>query len=80
MERELAGVSVETFLRFVMSRVLRICYRSPLLSIFCHIFRIQTVTLKPKLVLLFYKHAYICYDKVFEGNVIRPCFEFFIFV
>ena len=50
--RKLAGVSVETYLRFVMSLVLQIRKQFLTFSLFCNIFCIQTVILKPKLVLL----------------------------
>ena len=51
MDRKLAGVSVETY---------EYCEYATVFAVFsiCYIFGIQTVALKPKLVLLFYIHAY----------------------
>ena len=48
-------------------------------SLLCCIFRIQTVILKPQLVLFFCKHV-LYHDKVFEVNVLRLCFGIFTFV
>ena len=53
IDRKHAGVSVGTYLRFVMSRVLRICSQFSVFSLFCYIFHIQTVILKPELVYCF---------------------------
>ena len=55
LDRKLAGVSVETYFRFVMSQVLRICQRFSVFSIFCYIFansniKAQIGLLMPKLV------------------------------
>ena len=45
-------------------------------ALFRYIFRIPTVVLKSKLVLLFYKHAYATTIKVLEGNMFRLSFRF----
>ena len=55
MDRKLAGVSVETYLRFVVSRVTVFAIFF-ILPYFSHS---NSKPLKPKLVLLFYKHAYV---------------------
>ena len=50
----------------------------PVNNIAIYIFRFLTaIILKSKFDLLFYKHAYICHEKLFKLNVQRLCFEIF---
>ena len=59
MDRKLAGVGVDLLaIRDVTSIANNIMITVSLFSLFWYIFRIQTVILKPKLVLLIYKYAY----------------------
>ena len=68
-----ASVSVETYLRFVITGVFFAFFK------FCYIFGIQTVILKPKIALIGLQPR-LCYDKAFKVNVFRLCFGIFTFV
>ena len=74
----MSNQSVETFLRFVMSQVLRICKRFSAFFIFLYFCMYMNSNIEA-LIGLIVLQTCLCHEKLLEVNVFRLCFAFLLF-